>query len=171
MSNTTESKTVEASLGNWPAEAGDITTDPPRLYDMRTNESYAPLGINPVARTINDARALKDTPEIGRHGFALYEQPSAVEDWFETVVLGYGADNYSWHEIGIETYNVKASDRHGWYYYPLMTNRKVLIFKSYDSDAVIGNTCPHASFTNPAASPDSHPRMSIELRVLCFVTS
>jgi len=87
-------------------------------------------------------------------------------DLQETVVYGYGADNYSWHDIGIETFSVSASDHQRWYYYPGMTPDDVLVIKSFDSQGVIGNTCPHASFTHP--NPKGEPRHSIELRVLCF---
>jgi hypothetical protein len=92
------------------------------------------------------------------------------EDLFETVVLGYGAASYSWHDIGIETYTVKASPRQRWYYYPRMSPQEVLVIKSYDSAGVIGRACPHSAFANPRAQADCAPRRSIELRVLCFVT-
>ena len=88
------------------------------------------------------------------------------EDLRETVVYGYAAENYSWHDIGIETFSVSASGRHRWYYYPGMTPDDVLVIKSFDSEGVIGNTCPHASFAHP--NPGGEPRRSIELRVLCF---
>ncbi|MFT7652921.1 MAG: hypothetical protein ACI9ON_002523 [Limisphaerales bacterium] len=102
------------------------------------------------------------------------DQPLAVcdartvqaDDLQEVVISGYGAKNYSWHDIGIETYSVSTSDRQQWYYYPGMTPEDVLIIKSYDSEGVIGNTCPHASFAHP--SPKGESRRSIELRVLCF---
>jgi hypothetical protein len=88
------------------------------------------------------------------------------EDLLETNVFGYGAENYSWHDIGIETYSVAASDRHRWYYYPGMTPDDVLVIKSFDSAGVIGTTCPHGSFAHPTSK--GGPRRSIELRVLCF---
>jgi hypothetical protein len=88
------------------------------------------------------------------------------KDLRETHVFGYGAENYSWHDIGIETFSVSASDEQRWYYYPGMTPDDVLVFKSFDSEGVIGNTCPHASFAHPDAQ--GGPRRSIELRVLCF---
>ena len=47
-----------------------------------------------------------------------------------------------------------------------MTPDEVLVIKSFDSDGVVGNTCPHASFAHP--NPKGEPRRSIELRVLCF---
>jgi len=91
-------------------------------------------------------------------------------DLFEINVFGYGASNYSWHNIGIETYNVKFSKNQRWFYYPKMKPEEVLVLKAYDSLGVIGNTCPHAAFSNPRANPDSPSRRSIELRVLCFIT-
>ncbi len=284
---------VEVPLSHWPAQDGDITNLEPRIYDMRTPEAHAPVGLSQVMTAVHDARAESVDVGLGRSGFELFEQPSRVGDWFdtdevmstyyeecrslarsvtgaehvftydhlirepgqqtsgggldgstrvsgaesgggyigtvhmdytanttwteylalhgkrppanprrvlalnfwrsigavaddnplavcdartvraedliETVVYGYGAENYSWHNIGIPTYNVKASPRHRWYYYPRMTPGELLVLKSYDSEGVIGRTCPHASFVNPLASPDSPPRKSIELRVLCFV--
>lgn len=87
-------------------------------------------------------------------------------DLLEVDVYGYGAKNYSWHDIGIETYSVSASDKHRWYYYPGMTPDDVLVIKSFDSAGVVGTTCPHASFAHP--NPRGISRRSIELRVLCF---
>ena len=90
-------------------------------------------------------------------------------DLFETIVYGYGASNYSWHDIGIETFSVKYSEDQRWFYYPHMRPDEVLVFKAYDSAGVVGNTCPHSTFSNPLADPKSPARRSIELRVLCFV--
>ncbi len=108
-------------------------------------------------------------------GNVVLDRPLAVcdartvreEDLYETLVYGYGADNYSWHNIGIETYNVKYSERHRWYSYSAMSPEEVLVFKSFDSQGVIGTTCPHASFRLETAAVK--PRRSIELRVLCFI--
>lgn len=91
------------------------------------------------------------------------------ENLQEVVVYGYGAENYSWHDIGISTYSVKASDRQRWYYYPRMACDEVLVIKSYDSRGVIGGTCPHASFEIPESSNTASSRRSVELRVLCYI--
>jgi hypothetical protein len=283
---------VVAPMRFWPADAGDITTHPPHIYDMRSaSDSYAPKGMTSHPVVIRDARSRPD-PGLDTAGFTLVDQPTAVQDFYdadsvmqiyydecktlarrltgashaytwdhlirepgrqisgggtdgvsvttgaqqgggyvgavhmdyterttwtdylavhgekppadpkriialnfwrpvservennplavcdartvraedlyETVVHGYGAPNYSWHNLGIETYNVKYSPRHDWYFYPLMRSSEVLVFKSFDSDGVIGRTCPHGSFTLPDGGP--LPRRSIELRVLCYVT-
>lgn len=102
------------------------------------------------------------------------DQPLAVcdartvraTDLQEVNVYGYGAPNYSWYDIGIETFSVAPSPQHRWYYYPAMTPEEVLVIKSYDSRGVIGTTAPHGSFTHP--QPTGVARRSIELRVLCF---
>ena len=88
------------------------------------------------------------------------------DDLRETVIYGYGAENYSWHDIGIETFSVCESEHQRWYYYPDMTTDDVLVIKSFDSEGVIGNACPHAAFAHP--NPAGVERRSIELRVLCF---
>ena len=115
------------------------------------------------------------SPSADDHPLAVCDARTVrVEDLQETVVYGYGADNYSWHDIGIETFSVSASGHQRWYYYPDMTPDDVLVIKSFDSEGVIGRTCPHASFPHPKPYPKPHPkpkpepRRSIELRVLCF---
>jgi hypothetical protein len=109
------------------------------------------------------------SPSVDDHPLALCDARTVRrEDLQETVVYGYGAKSYSWHDLGIETFSVSASAHQQWYYYPGMTPDDVLIIKSlsFDSQGVIGNTCPHASFAHP--DPKGEPRRSIELRVLCF---
>lgn len=284
---------VLATLAFWPAQAPDITTAPPRVYDMRTDAGgYAPWGLEPKPVEFGDARTAAGLG-LESSGFELLHAPSAVRDFydntavmqtyyaecrqlamrltgashaytfdhlirepgrqisgggtdgkpvitgaeagggyvaavhvdytantrwddylaihgvqvpagverivslnfwrpvggmvldqplglcdartvraqdlFETVVTGYGASNYSWHQLGIETYNVKASAGQRWYYYPRMTPDEVLVFKSFDSEGTIGRACPHAAFRLPAPR-GAPPRRSIELRVLCFIT-
>lgn len=92
------------------------------------------------------------------------------EDLHGTIIFGYGSKNYSFHDIGIESFSVKASDEQRWYYFPRMTPDELLLIKSYDSRGVIGSSSPHASFPLPDAPREAAPRRSIELRVLCYVT-
>ena len=293
MNSPTALREVVSEIGYFPADAGDITTHPPRTYDMRNPATLGEYGSEPAATTIRDARQEDDTG-LETSGFELVRRPSAVTDFldndevmrvyyeeckalareltgasaaftfdhlirepgrqisgggtdgrptvtgeaqgggyigsahmdytdnstwsdylalhgerppasasrtislnfwrglsavvddyplgvcdarsvretdlFETVVYGYGAPNYSWHDIGIDTFSVKFSPAQRWFYYPRMTPDEVLVLKAYDSDGVIGNACPHSAFANPLADPASPARRSIELRVLCFVT-
>ena len=68
-----------------------------------------------------------------------------------------------------ETYSVRYSPRHRWFYLPAMQPEEVLLLKCYDS-ATDGRArfAPHSAFLDPAAPPDAPPRESIELRALVF---
>ena len=135
---------------------------------LALNGERVPAGASRVY-ALNFWRPL--SPSVDDHPLAVCDARTVrVEDLQETVVYGYGADNYSWHDIGIETFSVSASGHQRWYYYPGMSPDDVLVIKSFDSQGVIGRTCPHASFAhpNPHPKPKAEPRRSIELRVLCF---
>jgi len=68
-----------------------------------------------------------------------------------------------------ETYSVKFSPAHRWYYVPAMKTDEVLLLKCYDS-ATDGRArfLPHTAFTDPTTPPNAPPRESIELRTLVF---
>ncbi len=118
------------------------------------------------ACVLNFWRPLSTTAD--NHPLAVCDARTVrAEDLQESVIYGYGAENYSWHDIGIETFSVAHSHRHRWYYVPGMTPDEVLVIKSFDSEGVIGRACPHASFAH--SNPNGEPRRSIELRVLCFL--
>jgi hypothetical protein len=117
---------------------------------------------------INFWRPLSDTAE--REPLAVCDARTvAPDDLMELRLLGYGHEEYSWHNIGIDVFDVAASPEQQWYYFPNMGPDEVLLMKSYDCLGVIGRGCPHASFTNPSASTALPSRRSIELRVLCYV--
>jgi hypothetical protein len=68
-----------------------------------------------------------------------------------------------------ETYQVRFSPVHRWYWLPEMTPKEALLLKVYDS-ARDGTArfSPHTAFADPGAPPDAPPRRSIELRALLF---
>lgn len=107
----------------------------------------------------------------------VYSNPLAVcdartvraPDVVETEIFGYGHSGYSWHDIGVSVFEVASSDEHEWFYFSEMSTEETLVFKTYDSDGVIGRTCPHGAFTDSSASQEAPPRRSIELRVLCYI--
>ncbi|MBT5444364.1 MAG: hypothetical protein HOK91_16430 [Gammaproteobacteria bacterium] len=139
--------------------------------DNTTWDKYLALHGERVPEDVNHVYALNFwrplSPSVDDNPLAVCDARSVqVSDLLETVVYGYGAENYSWHDIGIETFSVSAAEHQRWYYYPGMTPDDVLVIKSFDTDGVIGTTCPHASFAHP--NPKGEPRRSIELRVLCF---
>jgi hypothetical protein len=72
------------------------------------------------------------------------------------------------HRVG-QTYRLKYSPRHRWFYFPEMRRDEALVFKVYDS-ATDGRArfTPHTSFEDPSTPPDAGPRQSIEARALAF---
>ena len=68
-----------------------------------------------------------------------------------------------------QTYRLKYSPRHRWFYFPEMRRDEAIVFKVYDS-AKDGRArfTPHTSFDDPATPPGAPPRQSIEARVLAF---
>jgi hypothetical protein len=72
------------------------------------------------------------------------------------------------HRIG-QTYRLKYSPGHRWYYFPKMRREEALVFKVYDSEKDgRARFTPHTSFDDPATPPGAPPRQSIEARALAF---
>ena len=72
------------------------------------------------------------------------------------------------HRVG-QTYRLKYSDRHRWYYFPRMRRDEAIVFKVYDSEKDgRARFTPHTSFDDPATPPGAPPRQSIEARALAF---
>lgn len=68
-----------------------------------------------------------------------------------------------------QTYAIKHSPAHRWYWVPEMRREEALVFKVYDS-ARDGRArwTAHTAFESPVAPPDAPPRESIEIRTLAF---
>src|SRR5204863_1601738 len=72
------------------------------------------------------------------------------------------------HRVG-QTYRLKYSPGHRWFYFPEMRRDEALVFKVYDSETDgRARFTPHTSFVDPATPPGSSPRQSIEARTLAF---
>jgi hypothetical protein len=72
------------------------------------------------------------------------------------------------HRVG-QTYRLKYSPRHRWFYFPRMRRDEALVFKVYDSETDgRARFTPHTSFEDPSTPPGAPPRQSIEARALVF---
>ena len=65
-------------------------------------------------------------------------------------------------------YDVAYSARHRWYYFPRMQPNEILAFKLCDSDHRAVQFTAHTAFTDPTSAPDAPPRVSFEIRTICF---
>jgi len=72
------------------------------------------------------------------------------------------------HRVG-QTYRLRYSSAHRWFYFPEMRRDEALVFKVFDSEKDgRARFTPHTSFDDPATPPGAPPRQSIEARALAF---
>ena len=72
------------------------------------------------------------------------------------------------HRVG-QTYRLKYSPAHRWFYFPRMRRDEAIVFKVYDSEKDgRARFTPHTSFDDPSTPPGAPPRQSIEARALVF---
>jgi hypothetical protein len=72
------------------------------------------------------------------------------------------------HRVG-QTYRLKYSPDHRWFYFPEMRRDEALVFKVYDSEKDgRARFTPHTSFDDPRSPPNAPPRQSIEVRAFAF---
>jgi hypothetical protein len=68
-----------------------------------------------------------------------------------------------------QTYRLRHSPRHRWFYFPRMRRDEAIVFKVYDSEHDgRARYTPHTSFDDPATPPGAPPRQSIEVRAFAF---
>lgn len=68
-----------------------------------------------------------------------------------------------------ETYQVRPSPAHEWFYKSAMSPREVLLIKCFDSKTDgRARRVPHSAFEDPETEPDVPARESIEVRALVF---
>ena len=74
------------------------------------------------------------------------------------------------HRVG-QTYRLKYSPDHRWFYFPEMRRDEALVFKVYDSEKDgRARFTPHTSFDDPNSPQDAPARQSIEVRAMAFFT-
>jgi hypothetical protein len=72
------------------------------------------------------------------------------------------------HRIG-QTYRLKYSPNHRWFYFPEMRRDEALVFKVYDSETDgRARFTPHTSFVDPTSPANAPPRQSIEVRAFAL---
>jgi hypothetical protein len=72
------------------------------------------------------------------------------------------------HRVG-ETYQLRHSPAHRWFYFPRMRPDEALVFKVYDSKTDgRARFTPHTSFLDPTTPAGAPPRQSIEARMFAF---
>jgi hypothetical protein len=98
--------------------------------------------------------------------------PLAIADFKSIAMQDFlVADRRYPHRVG-QTYRLKYSPNHRWYYFPEMRRDEALVFKVYESEKDgRARFTPHTSFDDPTSPPNAPPRQSIEVRAFAFFTS
>ena len=131
---------------------------PQRVRDLLPDEAEALLArrfaIIQVWRAIN--RPIQSNP------LAIADARSVA---FEDFML---AERRYPNRVG-QTYRLRYSPKHQWFYFPEMRRDEALVFKVYDS-AKDGRArfTAHTSFDDPTTPAGAPPRQSIEARALAF---
>ena len=72
------------------------------------------------------------------------------------------------HRVG-QTYRLRHSPSHRWFYFPRMRRDEAMVFKVYDSEKDgRARFTPHTSFDDPTTPPGAPARQSIEVRAFAF---
>jgi len=97
------------------------------------------------------------------------DMPLAVCDARSVGLEDFVASDLVYRDRKGETYAVRHSPHHQWFYVPEMGEDEVLLLKCYDS-AEDGRArfTAHSAFRDPTAPADAKPRESIEIRTLAF---
>jgi hypothetical protein len=117
---------------------------------------------------------------LSRHRFAIIQvwrpigepiraNPLAMADAqsVETEDLMVAERRYP-HRVG-QTYRLKYSPKHRWFYFPEMRRDEAIVFKVYDSEKDgRARFTPHTSFQDPSPARNAPPRQSIEVRAFAF---
>jgi hypothetical protein len=131
---------------------------PQRVREILLDEAEALLArrfaIIQVWRAINQP--------IRANPLAIADAKSVqMEDWLV-------AERRYPHRVG-QTYRLKYSPNHRWFYFPEMRRDEALVFKVYESEKDgRARFTAHTSFTDPMSPPNAPPRQSIEVRAFAF---
>ena len=102
-------------------------------------------------------------------GDRVESEPLALCDGKTIPKTGFIRNERRYRDRTAETYHISYNPAHRWYYFPLMTNEELLIFKVFDTspDVEVRFTA-HTAFSDPNTNPNAPARQSIEMRALAF---
>ena len=157
----------EARDGNLPAFGAHVD------YGARTVRDFT-FDLLPVEEAerrlagrhmlINIWRPLRP---VERSPLALCDASSvAASDLFPSEVRGGLGDA---GRRSLWGFNLAYNPDHRWYYAPRMQPDEAFVFRLFDSDPQAVQWTGHSAIEDPASTPDSPPRQSIEIRTIAFM--
>lgn len=101
-------------------------------------------------------------------GHPVHDMPLAVADAASIEFADLVPSDLIYRDRVGETYGVRFSPNHRWFYFPEMRPDEALLIKVYDSDERRARFSAHTAFADPTAPADVAPRQSIEVRTFAF---
>lgn len=150
--NTTQRAPVMLVHCDYTAESGPV-----RVKQLLPDEADELL-----QRRVAFINVWKPLNKVEERPLAMCDVNSTPSDDFFKLFLRY-------RDRTGENYVMRHSDSHKWWYFPKMEADKVILLKTYESEAdgrarFVG----HSAFEDPTTGPDAIPRESIEIRTIAF---
>lgn len=101
----------------------------------------------------------------------LQDAPLALADMRSVQSSDLVPNDLIYRERRGQTYAIRHSAAHRWYYFPRQRRDEVAAFIHYNSataDDVCPGAVPHSAFDDPTTPADAMPRQSLEMRVLAW---
>lgn len=157
----------EAGDGNLPAFGAHVDYGARTVRDFTFDQLPAEEAERRLAgrhMLINIWRPLRT---VERAPLALCDASSvAASDLFPSEVRGGLGDA---GRRSLWGFNLAYNPDHRWYYAPRMQPDEAFVFRLFDSDPQAVQWTGHSAFDDPASTPDSPPRQSIEIRTIAFM--
>ena len=113
---------------------------------------------------VNTWRSLHAAP-VRRQPLALVDRRSVAAEDVAVIPMPAGVTS----EFAVRLVYARPSAAHAWYWFSSMTPEEVLLFKQYDSAEPESCGMLHSAVHHPGTTPDSPPRHSYEMRMLCLL--
>jgi hypothetical protein len=97
----------------------------------------------------------------------IYKDPLAVAEANSIAESDLVAARVIYPDHQRETWTVKPSAGHRWFYKSGQSADEVMLIKCFDSVQSVGRRSPHSAFADPD-NEDKAPRESIEIRAFVF---
>jgi len=164
---------------DYSREYREMVTDPthPYMKLMRASMRRRDVGFDDIgaARRIVSLHFWRNIgPRSMDYPMCFCDSRTVEEDELYPLLIESYTEGYAGPEqISFKTTMCRASDavaRHRWYTFPEMSPDEILVFQSYDTDAIERGEpywSVHSAFRDPTKPADVAPRESIEMRVLC----
>ena len=132
-------------------QAAGVSADQLRASRVLMVNTWRSIGDSPVRR---QPLALVDTRSVAADEVAVIELPAGLSSSYPSRLV-----------------YARPSEAHRWFWFPEMRSSEVLLFKQFDSADKRSCRMLHTAVHHPETPQDAPPRRSVELRMLCLLST